>query len=67
MLIEKQAGNRDGVRAAYDALMASNTAMKVSMEPEAERVYDAIMRRSAYSGQHNEVDRSRMPCVRHGS
>ncbi|MDI3390045.1 LysM peptidoglycan-binding domain-containing protein [Streptomyces sp. B-S-A8] len=47
MLIEDQAGNRDAVRAAYDTLLAVNRSLSVGTEPETERVYDSIMRRSA--------------------
>ena len=47
MLIEDQAGNRSGVTAAYDTLLGINRRLDVGMEPETERVYDSIMKRSA--------------------
>ncbi|MFI1169166.1 LysM peptidoglycan-binding domain-containing protein [Streptomyces sp. NPDC020801] len=47
MLIEDQAGNRDGVTSAYNTLLAVNKGLAVSMEPETERIFDSIMSRSA--------------------
>ncbi|KUM97365.1 hypothetical protein AQI95_41845 [Streptomyces yokosukanensis] len=47
MLIEDQAGNRDGVTSAYNTLLAINKGLAVSMEPETERIFDSIMSRSA--------------------
>ncbi|MDI3408357.1 LysM peptidoglycan-binding domain-containing protein [Streptomyces cavernicola] len=47
MRIEDQAGNRDAVRTAYDTLLAVNRSLNVGTEPDTERVYDSIMRRTA--------------------
>ncbi|MGW2748427.1 LysM peptidoglycan-binding domain-containing protein [Streptomyces sp. NPDC001450] len=47
MLIEDQAGNRDGVNSAYNTLLSINKRLDVSMEPETERLFDSIMSRSA--------------------
>ncbi|MEU6621969.1 LysM peptidoglycan-binding domain-containing protein [Streptomyces litmocidini] len=47
MLIENQAGNREGVHTAYETLLTLNHRLDVSTEPETERIYEEIVRRSA--------------------
>ncbi|MFE3144304.1 hypothetical protein [Streptomyces scopuliridis] len=47
MLIEDQAGHREGVRTAYETLRDINRRLDVGMEAETERVYDMIMSRTA--------------------
>ncbi|MGW8767864.1 LysM peptidoglycan-binding domain-containing protein [Streptomyces sp. NPDC055815] len=47
MLIENQAGNHYGVRAAYETILTINRRLDVSTEPETERIYEEIVRRSA--------------------
>ncbi|MDF3141070.1 MULTISPECIES: LysM peptidoglycan-binding domain-containing protein [unclassified Streptomyces] len=47
MLLEDAAGNRDGVRTAYDTIRDLNRRLDVEMEAETDRVFDAIMSRSA--------------------
>ncbi|MFD4371073.1 LysM peptidoglycan-binding domain-containing protein [Streptomyces sp. NPDC058486] len=47
MLIEHQAGNREGVRTVYETLLTLNRRLDVSTEPETEAVYERIMNRSA--------------------
>ncbi|WP_121831157.1 LysM peptidoglycan-binding domain-containing protein [Streptomyces sp. S1] len=47
MLIEDQAGNHNGVRAAYEAICAVNRRLDVSTEPETDDIYQRLVTRSA--------------------
>ncbi|MGA5873988.1 LysM peptidoglycan-binding domain-containing protein [Streptomyces cinereoruber] len=47
MLIEDQAGNHNGVRAAYDTICAVNRRLDVSTEPETDDIYERLVTRSA--------------------
>ncbi|MFC8295603.1 LysM peptidoglycan-binding domain-containing protein [Streptomyces sp. NPDC057242] len=47
MLIEDQAGNHQGIRAAYDAISAINRRLDVSTEPETDDIYERLVTRSA--------------------
>ncbi|MGW9452461.1 LysM peptidoglycan-binding domain-containing protein [Streptomyces sp. NPDC055632] len=47
MLIEDQAGNHQGIRAAYDAISAVNRRLDVSTEPETDDIYERLVTRSA--------------------
>ncbi|SEE57649.1 LysM peptidoglycan-binding domain-containing protein [Streptomyces sp. TLI_105] len=47
MLIENQAGNREGVRTAYETLLTINRRLDVSTEPETEAIYERLVNRSA--------------------
>jgi hypothetical protein len=47
MLIEDQAGNRNGVNAAYETLRSVNQRLDIGMENETEKIFDTIMSRTA--------------------
>ncbi|MFC9595854.1 LysM peptidoglycan-binding domain-containing protein [Streptomyces sp. NPDC056944] len=47
MLIEDQAGNREGVQLAYETLLTVNRRLDVSTEPETEALHERIVNRSA--------------------
>ncbi|MEV0449783.1 LysM peptidoglycan-binding domain-containing protein [Streptomyces sp. NPDC050600] len=47
MLIEDQAGNREGVTAAYETILLINRRLDVSTEPDTEAIYERITSRSA--------------------
>ncbi|MFI9213940.1 LysM peptidoglycan-binding domain-containing protein [Streptomyces sp. NPDC053253] len=47
MLIEDQAGNHNGVRAAYETILTINRRLDVSAEPETEAIYKRLTTRSA--------------------
>lgn len=47
MLIENQANNHNGVRAAYETILTINRRLDVSTEPETEAIYERLTTRSA--------------------
>jgi hypothetical protein len=47
MLIEDQAGNHNGVNAAYETLRKVNQRLDIGMENETEKIFDTIMSRTA--------------------
>ncbi|RSS57503.1 LysM peptidoglycan-binding domain-containing protein [Streptomyces sp. WAC01280] len=47
MLIEDQAGNHNGVRAAYETILTINRRLDVSTEPDTDAIYERLTNRTA--------------------